>query len=76
MSYERKLAVTFWVTLIAALPAAALIAYVSLECGELDPGCATGGPMPNAVLAWLLLAGLLTGYGLLMRKIWTAREPD
>ena len=76
MSWERKVSVTFWATLAAALPAILLVAYGTLECGELDEGCATGGPMPNAVLAWLLLAGLLTCYGFFMRWVWTAREPD
>lgn len=76
MSHERKVALTFWATLLLALPAVLLIGYGTMECGEMDRGCSTGGPMPNAALAWLTLAVLITIYGLFMRKIWSSREPD
>ncbi|HEV2818669.1 MAG TPA: hypothetical protein VGW40_15775 [Allosphingosinicella sp.] len=46
-----------------------LLGYLSLECGELDP-CRTGGSMPHAPLALVLLVATAGAYAAFLAMIW------
>ena len=74
MSRSHKILTTVWTTLLVAFPAWLSFAYARLECGELDENCSTGGPMPYAPIAWILLVVLVIAQAAFLRMLW--RTPD
>jgi hypothetical protein len=69
MSRWQKTVTTIWTTLLASPLLVFLVAYFRLECGELDP-CPTGGAMPYAPLAFVLLVAIAGGQLAFLVMIW------
>ena len=69
MQRWHKIVTTIWTTLLAAPIIFVLFQFSRLECSELDP-CETGGPLPFAPAAVLLLIATALAQGAFLVFIW------
>ena len=69
MRHSQKVIATLWSSLLASPLLYACFAYARLSCGEYDP-CPTGGFMPYAPVAILLLAAIAALHGAFLVMIW------
>lgn len=65
----QKTVATIWTTALVLPFLLILLAYLSMECGELDP-CSTGGSMPYAPAAALLLLAVAIAHAAFLAMIW------
>jgi hypothetical protein len=65
----HKIVTTIWTTMLVSPFLFMLLAYLRMECGELDP-CRTGGSMPYAPEAFVLILALSTAQAAFLAMIW------
>ena len=65
----QKVVTTIWTTMLVLPFLFVLLAYARLECGEMDP-CNTGGSMPHAPIAVVLLLAIALAHAAFLAMIW------
>lgn len=75
MTRKEKILTTLWSSLLASPLAYAAFSYTRLVCLEMDP-CETGGPMPYAPLAVLILVTILVVHAGFLVMVWRSAPQD